>query len=108
MAALDKLKAKSIENSSEVKDIPKKVAELNELKKQAAQNPISEPAAASKSQKTNKKHAGGRKNMRGKKGSDYRMVNIAVPMDLYEKLQEASCGNMTYYINSVLRKSIEQ
>ncbi len=54
-----------------------------------------------------KKHPGGRKNTRGKLDEDYKMVNIAMPMDVYEKIKEASNGNMTYYINSVLRDSAE-
>ena len=57
--------------------------------------------------KSNTKHPGGRTNTRGKSGKDYKMVNVAVPVEIYEKVKAASNGNMTYYINAVLKKSVE-
>ncbi len=52
------------------------------------------------------KHPGGRTNTRGKMGEDFKMINIAVPIEVYDMLKEASHGNMTYYVNSLLRESV--
>ena len=55
-----------------------------------------------------KKHAGGRKRTRGEEGIDYKMVNIAIPMEIYEKLlsgsEQYAAGNLTFYINSILKE----
>lgn len=108
MSALDKLNAKAIKKvNAEVKDIPKKEvkpANLEEIK------PIIEKPKepeAPKAEKGKKKNPGGRKNTRGQNGKDYKMMNIAIPMEVYAKLQAASNGNMTYYINSILRNSVD-
>ncbi len=53
--------------------------------------------------KNNGKHPGGRPPVRG----EYKMFNIALPLDTYNKIKEKSGGNMTYYINDVQRKNVE-
>lgn len=124
MSALDKLNAKANitvnkeEDKTEKKVAPKKQPEkavkaTAEKKKTTTKKttssvkakPVSKKAETVKEEKVKK--AVGRKNTRGKEGEDYKMMNIAVPMDVYEKLREASNGNMTFYINSVLRNSVE-
>ena len=117
MSALDKLKTKAnmTENSEET-ITHKKVTP--EEKKSAA--PMSVPRKTTvqknkqdtvgkqipKEDKKSEKHPGGRKNTRGERGEDYKMMNIAVPIEVYEKLKEASNGNMTFYVNAVLRNSV--
>ena len=49
-----------------------------------------------------KKHAGGRPNTRGK----FKMVNIALPEDVYYRVKEVCNGNMTYYLNKVIKESV--
>ncbi len=123
MSALDKLNAKAniTANKEEDKTV-KKVATKKQLEKavkptaekkktttkttsSVKAKPVSKKVETVKEEKVKK--AVGRKNTRGKEGEDYKMMNIAVPMDVYEKLREASNGNMTFYINSVLRNSVE-
>lgn len=116
MSALDKLNAKA--NITATKEDDKVVQNKSVQKKQTNKQPVKEkkatvkvetPAKKKIVQETPKteKHAGGRKNTRGTNGKDYKMMNIAVPMDVYEKLKEASNGNMTFYINSVLKSSVQ-
>lgn len=112
MSALDKLNAKAIRKvNAEVKEIPKKAAEFKKAMEAADLEEIKpihpkEPEAP-KASKGKKKNPGGRKNTRGQNGKDYKMMNIAIPMEVYEKLQAASNGNMTYYINSILKSSVD-
>lgn len=129
MSALDKLNAKaSIEKLEVKKETPKKTTVKKMSEKKPVQKKMSEPvkkvaektkAAPKKEQVEEKpfmkevkvahkpeKHAGGRKNIRGENGKDFKMVNIAVPIDVYDRIKEASRGNMTYYINDILRKSV--
>ncbi len=117
MSALDKLNAKA--NIVKTEDVEKKPVTTKAPKaKKATQAPkktstvaekktvIKEDKKGSETKVTNK-HAGGRTNTRGTAGKDYKMMNIAVPMDVYEKLKEASNGNMTFYINSLLKNSVD-
>lgn len=112
MSALDKLNAKAIKKvNTEVKETPKTIEEKKEANEADLKSSESftekpkKPEAAKEPKK--KKHAGGRKPTRGQNGKDYKMMNIAIPMEIYEKLQAASNGNMTYYINSILKSSVE-
>lgn len=61
---------------------------------------------------TEQKKTSGRPNTRGKKGKDFQLINIAVPNDVYNKLRELSyekaAGNMTFYINKLLKEAIEK
>ncbi len=118
MSALDKLNAKA--NIVKTEDVekkpvtnkapkakkttpaPKKIATVAEKK-----SVIKEDKKGTE-KKVTKKHSGGRTNTRGTAGKDYKMMNIAVPIDIYEKLKEASNGNMTFYINSLLKNSVKQ
>ena len=124
MSALDKLNAKAnITSNKEEDKTEKKVAPKKQPEKAVKQTtekktkttttkttssekmkPASKKVEAVKEDKT--KRAVGRKNTRGKEGEDYKMMNIAVPMDVYEKLREACNGNMTYYINAILKESV--
>lgn len=106
MSALDKLNAKAIKKVSiKEKDIPAKVDEIKKIYKEADFSDVTLISENVKSPKAKKKHPGGRTNVRGKKGEDYRMVNIAMPSDLYDRIREESHGNMTFFINQILRKS---
>ncbi len=49
----------------------------------------------------------GRKPTRGIRDVDYKMLNIAVPMDVYDGLIASYGGNLTYHINSILREAIK-
>lgn len=57
------------------------------------------------------KKTSGRPNTRGKKGKDFQLINIAVPNDVYNKLRELSyekaAGNMTFFINKILKEAID-
>lgn len=107
MSALDKLNAKAIKKVSvKEKDIPAKVDEIKKVRKEADFSDATLISENVKSPKTKKKHPGGRTNVRGKKGEDYRMVNIAMPTDLYDRIREESHGNMTFFVNQILRKSL--
>ena len=48
------------------------------------------------------KHPGGRPRKEG----TYKKVNLSVPEEVYNRLKEVSGGNMTYYINSMLREKV--
>lgn len=106
MSALDKLNAKAKKVNTEVNTIkPKKAVEekkeeIKVITQEEASNVPDKP-------EKKKKHPGGRKSTRGKKDIDYKMMNIAIPMDVYEKLQAASNGNMTYFINQILKNSVD-
>ena len=52
------------------------------------------------------KHPGGRNNTRGEAGKDYKMINIEIPIDVYEKLRDKSGGNMTYFLNDLIKKNV--
>jgi hypothetical protein len=107
MSALDKLNAKAVKRVSvKKKDIPAKVDNLKDMHKESDFENVKIISENAKSPKTKKKHPGGRTNVRGKKGEDYRMVNIAMPTDLYDRIREESHGNMTFFINQILRKSL--
>ncbi len=124
MSALDKLNAKANitvnkeEDKKEKKIAPKKQPEkavkpIAEEKKTTTKatssvktKPVRKKVETVKEEKVKK--TVGRKNTRGKEGEDYKMMNIAVPMDVYEKLREASNGNMTYYINAILKESVDK
>lgn len=58
------------------------------------------------------KKTSGRPNTRGEKGVDFQLINIAVPNDVYNQLRELSyeyaAGNMTFYINKILKDAIEK
>lgn len=60
---------------------------------------------------TIQKKTSGRPNTRGKKGKDFQLINIAVPNEIYNTLRELSyekaAGNMTFYINKLLKEAIE-
>lgn len=106
MSALDKLNAKANVKASEVPQMkvqPDIKTEVKETKK------IASAKKGNASEKTVKKekHPGGRTNTRGVPQKDYKMINVAVPIDIYNKLKEASNGNMTFYINNLLKNSVE-
>jgi hypothetical protein len=117
MSALDKLNAKA--NIVKTEEVEKKpVTNKAPKEKKTAQVPKKTPVATNKrtvakeekegnDTKVANKHPGGRTNTRGIAGKDYKMMNIAVPIDVYEKLKEASNGNMTFYINSLLKNSVD-
>ena len=120
MSALDKLNAKA--NITKTEDVEKKPA-ANKTSRAKKTNQTTKKTSSIPEKKTVKKeykeekkgiekkvsskHPGGRTNTRGTAGKDYKMMNIAVPIDVYEKLKVASNGNMTYYINSLLKNSVE-
>lgn len=124
MSALDKLNAKAnitankeedktVKKVATKKQLEKAVKPIAEKKKTTTKTtssvkakPVSKKVETVKEEKVKK--AVGRKNTRGKEGEDYKMMNIAVPMDVYEKLREASNGNMTYYINAILKESVDK
>ncbi len=92
--------------ATDIMDIKEKMEDKNEvteIKKDTDKNmmKVSEKKTVVKV-KTEKKHAGGRPNTRG----EFKVLNIAVPMETYEKLKEVSNGNMTYYINNLLRENL--
>ena len=97
MNAMDKLKAKakSAEDTrgkkSETTATESKNRNVQEIRKTTEVGGIE------------RKHPGGRPNTRG----NYKMVNIAVPEDVYNRIKEVCNGNMTYYINDLLRKSVD-
>ena len=105
MSALDKLNARANINTEKKEEEKKKEVEKKKTKKVI--NSSAKPTPAPTKKKNSGKHAGGRTNIRGESGKDYKMVNVAVPVDVYEKVKAASNGNMTYYINAVLKKSVE-
>lgn len=119
MSALDKLNAKAIKKvNAEVKketdsaefsfpksEVKKEVPEADLKASGSFAEKPKKPEAVKEPKK--KKHPGGRKPTRGQNGKDYKMMNIAIPMEIYEKLQAASNGNMTYYINSILKSSVD-
>ena len=86
--------------------------EVVEKKKEEAVEEVTTKSKISQVKEENKepekkaKHPGGRKNIRGVNGKDYKMLNVAVPSDVYEKLKAASNGNMTFFVNAVLRESV--
>ena len=113
MGALDKLNARAkkdvMEETAEKKEAVKETvapAKAEGVKKAAATKTVKKPkttaAATPKKKTTEKKHPGGRPNTRG----NYKMVNVALSEDLYNRIQEVCMGNMTYYINDVLKKSV--
>ncbi len=116
MSALDKLNAKA--NIVKTEDVEKKpVTNKTQKVKNTTPTPKKTSAITDKKnvtkaekkgteKKVTEKHPGGRTNTRGTAGKDYKMMNIAVPIDVYEKLKEASNGNMTFYINSLLKNSV--
>lgn len=117
MSALDKLNAKAnIVKTEDIEKMP--VTNKTTKSKKATQAPKKVTTVTKKKTelkvekkgsevKVAEKHPGGRTNTRGTAGKDYKMMNIAVPIDVYEKLKEASNGNMTYYINSLLKESVK-
>ena len=50
----------------------------------------------------------GRPVIRGEKNKDYRMVNLAVPISMYEELKALGGGNVTYFINMLLKEALEE
>ena len=109
MSALDKLNARAknkivIPEPAEAPDTEPKKDPIPEIVKEDPAEIIPEE----KPKKEKKKHAGGRRKTRGEEGIDYKMVNIAIPMEIYEKLLDGSeqyaAGNLTFYINSILRE----
>ena len=50
----------------------------------------------------------GRPVVRGEKNKDYRMVNLAVPISMYEELKALGGGNVTYFINTLLKEALEE
>ena len=50
----------------------------------------------------------GRPVVRGEKNKDYRMVNLAVPIDMYDELKSHAGGNVTFFINQLLREALDQ
>lgn len=117
MSALDKLNAKAnIVKTEDIEKMP--VTNITTKSRKTTQAPKKETTVTNKKTepkvdkkgsevKVAEKHPGGRTNTRGTAGKDYKMMNIAVPIDVYEKLKEASNGNMTYYINSLLKESVK-
>ena len=113
MGALDKLNARAKKEPAEVvtekKEQTKKEvvsaktekAESDAVTKTEKQTK-SQPASTPKKKPAAKKHPGGRPNTRG----NYKMVNVALSADLYNRIQEVCMGNMTYYFNDVLKKSV--
>lgn len=49
----------------------------------------------------------GRPIVRGEKNKDYRMVNLAVPISMYDELKALGGGNVTYFINTLLKEALE-
>ena len=82
-------------------DMATDIIEIKEKKEDKKENLSGEQKEIKKSK--NGKHAGGRPNTRG----EHKILNIAVPIEIYEKLKEVSNGNMTYYINSLLEDNLE-
>ena len=114
MSALDKLNAKArehIEKKERSKNVEFEKVEDNPADRHAEkENEPTESFLASKERNTKKvmqtkkgKHAGGRPNTRGR----FKMVNIAVPEEVYDRLKEVCNGNMTYYLNDIIRKNIK-
>lgn len=111
MSALDKLKDKAVKMEPKpVKAQPEETAvrapEFAEAAQDLKKDTKKPVQKAQKAGPKKEKHPGGRTNTRGKNGKDYRMVNIAMPLELYNRLKAASDGNMTHYINSVLKREI--
>ncbi len=96
-------KATPIKKEAE-KTEPKKVASTQ---KKTSTTKDKEKKIEPKPARQNGKHPGGRTNTRGEAGKDYKMINIAVPTEVYNKIKEKSGGNMTYFINSLFRNAIE-
>ena len=114
MGALDKLNAKAKEQTEKKEHFNNGDSEKNESKpaerdaekqpKTTENNYVSKQKKTRKGTRTKKaKHPGGRPNTRGK----YKMVNIAIPEDVYDRLKEVCNGNMTYYLNDIIRKNIK-
>ena len=130
MSALDKLnnKAKNpVQKPVPKKQPPKEKANAEPAKPKAeepkeevvvktiqnsrpAKSEVSEPKITvepTPAKQTPGKHPGGRTNTRGIKNKDYKMINISLPIDVYEKLKEQSPGgNMTRYITDILSRNI--
>ena len=50
----------------------------------------------------------GRPSVRGEKNKDYKMVNLAVPISMYDELKALGGGNVTYFINTLLKEALEE
>ncbi len=50
----------------------------------------------------------GRPVVRGEKNKDYRMVNLAIPIPVYDELKALGGGNVTYFINLLLKEALEE
>ena len=109
MSALDKLNAKAKEKQNiqmpagEKKDEAES-ANIRKMEKKAQTAETRQKGTAKKVATKTKtgKHAGGRPNTRG----NYKMVNIALPLEVYDKVKEVCNGNMTFFLNSVIRESV--
>jgi len=98
--------------TSEINDTSEKKSIEKDNKRTESEKKSTTKVPKNVKEKKEEKHAGGRPNKRGEKGRDFQMINVAVPVEIYEKLKAASeektAGNMTYYINSILKESTEK
>lgn len=104
----EKTKTESVKIDAEEpkEDVVVKTIQNSQPAKTEDSDPIAvvEPTPA---KQTPGKHPGGRTNTRGIKNKDYKMINISLPIDVYEKLKaESPGGNMTRYITDILSKNI--
>lgn len=113
MSALDKLNAKAKEHTEKKNQLNNDTSEKNdnksigkhiekEKKQIEIEDALSQKITKKVVQEKKVKHAGGRPKTRGK----YKMVNVAVPEDVYNRLKEVCNGNMTYYLNDIIRKNV--
>lgn len=107
------------EKAKDVAVIENRIKEnVTETSVNASVNPLNSAPSNEKTEKivetkvTEQRKTSGRPNTRGKKGKDFQLINIAVPNDVYNKLRELSyekaAGNMTFYINKLLKEAIEK
>ncbi len=132
MGALDKLskrmeddakgsKKAPVKTAAPVKPAPKKstvaAKSAKAVSKPAPKPVIKEPVKAAPAEEkipsaapaeTAEAKKMGRPSVRGEKNKDYKMVNLAVPISMYDELKALGGGNVTYFINTLLKEALEE
>ena len=125
MGALDKLskrmeddakgsKKAPVKTAAPVKPAPKKStvaakpAPKPVIKEPVKAAPAEEKIPSAAPAETAEAKKMGRPSVRGEKNKDYKMVNLAVPISMYDELKALGGGNVTYFINTLLKEALEE